>query len=79
MKRKQFLASLLAFVAAPVVAKQIIEEKPKPAFNVKKLKERYNYIQTHRESYRGGLTPQEVLEIYNETGVLLYTNVRIVQ
>jgi len=28
MKRKQFLASLLALVAAPVVAKQIIEEKP---------------------------------------------------
>ena len=64
MKRKQFLASLLALVAAPVVAKQIIEEKPKPYFDVKRIQARIDFLRKYpvseKEAFKdyGWMIPQ---------------------
>ena len=73
MKRSQFLATILGVVAAPFVAKEVIaKEEAKPVFDEKILRKRLRYLRQYPLTEKECLTPEQVLQMYSETGMLVW-------
>ena len=75
MKRKGFLKSLATFIAAPSLIESIDGKKEvvpyiQKAYEIKEVSmtELRQYPFTYDECY----TPQQIIEIYNQTGNLIY-------
>lgn len=70
MTRTQFLS----LFAIPFLPKVDLSEKSKPAFDVKRLQARIEYLEKYPLTEEECWPPEKVLKMYRETGNLVWNN-----